>query len=162
MFVVRGVSTDSLPWRVNSSADYWQAIARCEIEVIITAEHHFRLRSLLHYDKRPTGSRGLALKSVVGLEDLLLQVGDRLETNSTLQDVGDVWNLSVFPVCLKFWRRAHETIASRRCSLFDEALGITPDKSVCADTQLRVVGWQCGRELTFNSAEPQRCFVGLV
>ena len=73
------------------------------------------------------------MKSVVGLEDLLLQVGDRLETTSNLQDVGDVWNLSVFPVCLKFWRRANETIASRRCSLFDEALGITPDESVCAD-----------------------------
>jgi hypothetical protein len=68
--------------------------------------------------------------NVVGM---VVSPQDRLETNDNLWDVADLFELSSFPVALKFWRRSNETIATRRCVLFDEALGITPDRTICVD-----------------------------
>ena len=133
LFSIRGVSPISLPWCLNDPAAYFTAIARCEITVVINAVQYSRLRALMKYDKRAIGSGGLALTSIQGIEDLNLLPGDRLEPNENLYDIGDFFTLSILPVALRFWRRANETIALRRCALFDARLGITPDRTICAD-----------------------------
>ena len=103
-------------------------MARCEIEVSITSEHHTQLLVLLKYDKRPSGGTcGRSLTT--DYPPLQLKTGDRLEPSPTLLNVSDFDKVVVFVPPLKVisWRRSRETIMKRRCALWNEAIGLKED-----------------------------------
>ena len=124
---VRGVSVVGLPWHVNSDPDYDAACSRCERWAVITPElRHVVLRHL-HYDKRPSGSKGRSLRQAIA--SLGLRPGDRLEPNASLPDVADFEGLAL-PARVLFWRPEEEPVCQHRCPLFDASIGITPNRSI--------------------------------
>eukprot|EP00974_Lingulodinium_polyedra_P007855 747903-Lingulodinium_polyedra.AAC.1 len=76
------------------------------MKAYITADRHASLKPIMQYDKRRTGSHGLALTQDFPACNLL--AGDRLEPSDALQDIGDFFNLAEFPVLLTFWRPSAE------------------------------------------------------
>lgn len=132
MYSAEGASMVGSSWELNSSfANYDNACSRCEIKVEITAALRDMIFPHLRYDKRPDGVRGLALMQA--FPDLGLQVDDRLEPTEAMPDVAQFEHLSAFPVTVVFWRRSRESLCTRRCPLWDERLGITPDKVLAID-----------------------------
>ena len=71
-------------FKENSAEDYWKACERCEHLVVLSRETHALLSSVLAYDKRKDGSKGLALKFHPDLDSMGLQVGWRLEPSDWL------------------------------------------------------------------------------
>ena len=126
MYSIVGVSPVRLPWRLKTLDAYLESCAACEHICVVTPEQRRHIRMLLRYDKRDTGSRGRALR--VGIPELGLRAGDRLEPQPTMPDVGAaVDNNSTTHVRLVFWRCSQETITHRRNPLFSKETGITPD-----------------------------------
>ena len=131
LYLPEGVSVLELPYHVNSDADYAAAAARCEIWVRLTDETRGRVVATLDYDKRPDGNLGRALTTIVpGVPEL--RVGDRLEPNELLRDVGQLENIAM-PEWVLFWRRSMETLCLHRSPLWDETIGITPTRSIALD-----------------------------
>ena len=131
LFLPEGVSVLDLPFHVNTDAEYAAAAARCEIWVQLTDMTRGRLVEALAYDKRQDGSLGRALTTIVpGVSEL--RVGDRLEPNEQLRDVGKLEDTAT-PAWAVFWRRSMDTICLHRSPLWDEAIGITPTWSIALD-----------------------------
>lgn len=131
MYVTEGINPGSLPWRSNASGEYSSACGRCEHWVVLTPDTHAKVARLLFYDKRKEGSRGRALRENV--PELGLVAGDRLEPSVGLQDVAAFEAISSFPAVVLFWRQSAETLARHRNPIFDEALGLAPEKTLCID-----------------------------
>ena len=132
---VAGCSLLAFPHRTNTPDDYKTAIDRCRVDVTLTAAQHRALRLALRFDKRRNGARGLALENLTGLEAVepKLAIGDRLEANDQLLDIGDIWSVREFPVRLRFWRRSEESLCLSVCPLFDYDIGLCPTTVICAD-----------------------------
>ena len=90
-----------------------------------------KLRAVLFYDKRTTGSRGLCLKE--DLPDLRLLKGDRVEPCEDVPDIGMLEHLDVFPARVLFWRASAETLVRHKNPVFNEAIGFTPYRCVGVD-----------------------------
>ena len=82
------------------------------------------------YDKsKGTGaSRGRALR----IDACGLSKGDRLEPTCGLPDVASFDTLQT-PATVLFWRPTAETFTKHRNPLFDDAIGITPERCVMID-----------------------------
>ena len=121
------------PWRANTDLDFEEACTRCEkVATIQTAAQHKRLIALLHFDKRPQGSRGRTLLRDFG--ELSLKAGDRLEPGLGLVDIGMQFDMQAeFPFLVTFWRTSEQSLCLRRCPLFDPRIGVTPCRSIALD-----------------------------
>lgn len=107
--------------------DYDAACRRCEEWRTLTWPQFAAVRAALFYDTTKDGGRGRCLRWDVPLARLV--AGDRIEPFPELPDVGviDAWVEEGYtPRRLLFWRRSRESLARRRCPLFDAALGVTP------------------------------------
>ena len=111
-------------------ADYEAACCACELTKHLTKEQWRLVKNCLAYDKTKKGSRGRAL--IRDLPSVGLQQGDRLEPDSTFQDVASFDNVESWPVRVTFWRRAVETRVKRRLPILQPDLGITLD-TFCID-----------------------------
>jgi hypothetical protein len=131
MYNPQGVSFLVDAWHVNTKEDYNDACSRCEIWVNVNACQHEAICNSLRYDKRVDGARGLAL--LCPIPGLPLLRGDRLEPHPECPDVSMVFEMSEFPCRLLFWRRANETICTRRCPLFCLETGMYPTTSIAID-----------------------------
>ena len=121
-----GLSALGAGWHTRTFDDYLEACSRCEITVHVTGVNDLVLiRGSLRYDRRARGPRGRALRRA--LPALGLKRGDRLEPTLEHPDVDWVDTAEV-PCTLLFWRRSEETIARRRCPLFNKNLGIVPQR----------------------------------
>ncbi len=71
----------------------------------------------------------------MGVPELGLVKGERLETHPRMPDVGEGFDKSEpspdFRVL--FWRRSLETSVRRRCQLFSRETGIVPDVALVVD-----------------------------
>ena len=131
LFKTTGLGLLRAPWRDNRDEDFETACARCEVRVVLDAESHKLLKSLLRYDKRPSGAKGRALTQPVPRLGLLEK--DRLEPSPTLPDVGCFDNLANFPVEVTFWRQSLETCCCHRCPLWDPRIGFTATRCLTFD-----------------------------
>ena len=123
-----------LPWHLNSHDDLDRACQRCEVWVALDAAGIREVRASLRYDKRKAGNLGRSLKK--DLLHLGLRQGDRLEPNSSLRDVACFERCELAPGGTQpflFWRRSMESVCTRRCPLWDPALGITAGRVICYD-----------------------------
>ena len=111
-------------------ADYEAACCACELTKHLTKEQWRLVKNCLAYDKTKKGSRGRAL--IRDLPSVGLQQGDRLEPDSTFQDVASFDNVESWPVRVTVWRRAVETRVKRRLPILQPDLGITLD-TFCID-----------------------------
>ena len=116
LYDIRGLTPVQFPYHLNDHRDWELACTRCEIKVVVTADVHKLLVPLLQYDKRPHGSRGLALRQSLPVVGLL--AGDRLEPSESLPDVGLFTALSNFPITCTFWRPSNETMVQHRNPIF--------------------------------------------
>jgi hypothetical protein len=138
MFGFRGISLLELPWKEHDSNRYFEACAHCELEVIIPdLDKLVALRSALHYDKRKHGFGGRAfvddkVPTIISNKGPL-QRGDRLEPSPYMSDVGLLDKVNTFPIILIFWRTFNETVCKHRNPIFDEELGIEPQRTLAID-----------------------------
>ena len=130
-YLADGVSFFGLPWHVNADHEYFDAAARCEIIVVLSGGTHAEIAPRLQYDKRQHGNRGLCLTQ--HFDGLGLRKGDRLEATPTMQNVAEFFLITAFPTTATFWRRGLEDIVLRRFPMWDEALGITPNRVIAFD-----------------------------
>ena len=88
----------------------------------------------MRYDKRKTGFKGLCLTENVLINNVQLKENDRLEPSETLPDVGAIFDdIDKFPIDVTFWRSSLETLTRHRNPIFDQEIGITPQRSLTAD-----------------------------
>ena len=131
MFETEGCSPDGLRWRCNDEHSYDQACGRCEIKVRLTERTRDDVVERLFYDRRDAGARGRALtRAVPGLRSLV--VGDRLEPDDTLTNVGCLEYLPM-PAVVTFWRRTNESVARHRNPLFADDIGISVHRCLTVD-----------------------------
>ena len=127
-----------IPWYENEDDDYEDACKKCEFYVHIPDQAtHAELLNRLHYDERPSGAFGRCMKR--DYPHLGLRIGDRLEPNQRLPDVGKFDDM-IIPdggKAVLFWRVGNETICLRRCPLFDRPssmiIGLTPKRCLAID-----------------------------
>ena len=99
--------------------------------VVPTAAVLAKLKGVLFFDKRSSGSRGKSL--AIDMPELALEKGDRLEVHARMCDVGMLDSM-VAPCTLLFWRVKADTLTHRRVPLFDESIGITPSSTFALDS----------------------------
>ena len=129
---IAGISLHSLPWLEKDWGNYEASRSRCEIWVDVPANLFKRTRGLLLYDKRRDGNRGRCLAK--DMPELGLCKGDRLEPSPSLMNCSAIDKMEPDgPARLLFWRRAFETMARRRCALFDPTIGLTPQLTLAPD-----------------------------
>ena len=131
MYELIGAGPLGLPCRCNEEQDYEEACRRCEIDVILSGTSHSLLCSHLKYDKKKDGSQGLALSWDIPSVGLL--AGDRVEPCAFLNDVGDFFQLTIFPWPMLFWRPSEQTITKHRNPLFNNSIGINPYRCMTTD-----------------------------
>jgi hypothetical protein len=119
-----------LPWRVNGPDDYETGCQRCENHVVLNRDTHADIESLLHYDKRSSGSHGLALTQ--DYPALCLKEGDRLEVTSSFLDTSRFGDVECFPAPFVFWRPSMESITRHRNPVFGVP-GVLPTRSLIVD-----------------------------
>lgn len=115
-----GVGLASNRWGHADHGSYLKACSDCEIWCTLQDEAAKKLLcSALAFDKRATGSgsRGLCVKW--DLPQFGLRRGDRVEPNTLMGDVVEVFKLNTFPAQVLFWRRSAESRARHRNPLFD-------------------------------------------
>ena len=130
MYVSRGNNCEGLRWRRNQDGDYNTGCRRCEVHVPLTHDTRAMIVDLLRFDKRASGSRGLAL--IRDVPELGLLAGDRLEPSRTLRNVSFLEDLEL-PATVTFWRCSEETLARHRNPLFHDSTGLTPKQNVTID-----------------------------
>ena len=138
MFVLRdGFSVVNFPYALKTFRDYNQFCDSCEIVVVLNQQLHLAIRGRLAYDKRSgkAAKFGRVLMEAVPLPGGEgLRAGDRLEPSLGLMDVGEMFDkLDTFPKTVKFWRIPAHVMSHHRNPLFDEELGITPQRIMGID-----------------------------
>ena len=122
-------------WRVNSDNDYEAACRRCEIRVALTDATRRLCVARLRFDRRATGSRGLALSSPI--PELGLRTDDRLEPSIELPDVCRLPDAPLSggrTINVIFWRPGNEDLTRHRCPIFDQRIGVNPRTCMAVDT----------------------------
>jgi hypothetical protein len=144
MFETVGHTIGALAWEENADDDYEQACQRCEKRIVLNEENKNLVCSLLRFDKRSAGSKGLAL--TMAIPALGLEAGDRLEPSPTLPDVCALEDQDA-PVAVIFWRVSDESLARHRNPLFCVEIGVSPTKNLTVDelhaVNLGVMQWWC-------------------
>ena len=122
----------ALPWRVNLDAEYEAACLRCEIRIPLTEDSRALILApgVLTFDKRKDGSHGRALSAPI--PSLGLRSGDRLEPSPELPDVAMLETLQL-PSTVVLWRLANDTSRRHRCPLWDDAIGLSPHRTIALD-----------------------------
>lgn len=119
------------PWHTNTAADYEAAAARCEQPRLLSASSYAKVKALLQFDSRPTGSHGLAL--IVDVPEANLLAGDRVEPTPEMPDVGRVFDIADVPCNVLFWRVAEQTLVHHRCGLWSRELHMSPELNIAVD-----------------------------
>ncbi len=131
MRAFEGVSALGVPWVLRSMAHYVSACDSAEREAVITSSAALdSLTGTLVYDKRKGGNHGRCLGSAIGALDL--QQGDRLEPSVLCPDPSAIDECESFPLTLKFWRSASESLCNHRNPVFHLHTGVTP-QTLCVD-----------------------------
>ena len=112
-------------FRENGPEDYWDACERCEHVFVLSALTHALLVSLLFYDKRKDGSKGMALRFHPDLAGMGLQTGWRLEPSDFLADIGEFGKISVFQFSVMFWAVGEDSLTRHRNPLIRRSLGVS-------------------------------------
>ena len=118
--------------RANKEEDYFQAVARCEIEVeILNVNMRNKIWQTLHFYKDRNHPRGFALKE--DLPRYNLRKDDRLEPSEHLRNIGNFRTIEGFPKKVIFWRKSLDTISRRRNPIWNLQTGVTPARSLTSD-----------------------------
>ena len=117
-----GFSPLCFPHQLVSPGDYEAAASSAEIKVVVGPALHSQIKAALHFDRRPDGARGRALKTDIVAAGLCK--GDRLEPSRELPDVFRFEELPL-PCLVTFWRRRNTARLTHRSPLLDPSLGIT-------------------------------------
>ena len=117
---------------MSLDAEYEAACLRCEIRILLTEDSRALILApgILTFDKRKDGSHVRALRAPI--PSLGLRSGDRLEPSPELPDVAMLETLQL-PSTVVFWRLANETICKHRCPLWDDAIGLSPRRTIALD-----------------------------
>ena len=134
LFATVGMTIDQFTWLLNDEADYFAAAKQCEVLVTVrNAADVTSIFQVLRYDKRKHGSAGRALVRDLVCNGVSLKQRDRLEPSYELPDIGEFENASAFPLRITFWRPSLETLTRHRNPMFDQEIGITPQRCVVVD-----------------------------
>ena len=125
------VGVGHVPWQVNTDEDFEAATRRCEIWVVVLPADHVLLCRVLAFDKRDSGSAGLALTQ--DYAPLGLRQDDRLEPCPELSNVELFFTRADFPRRVLFWRPCRNTLTTHRSPLINPRIGITPTSVLCID-----------------------------